>query len=333
MPEALEKSRPSLRTLGNWGMRLLGGGLLVVLLTRVDIHQIYASYQQSTKWIIVLVASGLIPMFYLKTLRWVVILRAQGLRLRVWPSLIANFGSFFVGALTPGRLGEFIKAMYVSREAQVSVAHGLSSVLVDRLFDLYTVMIIGGVSIFQLGSELNIAIAFVIVGGVVTLPLITLLHDRIYSTLESIGTRLGRLGQKLFGEKGMLTDLRRGLRQISVSALSIGLALTLLSYCLYFTQCYLLAVALQIDIPLRAVVFAIAIGGLVTLLPISISGVGTRDAAIVFYLSRYAVQPETALSFSLLVFLVFYVQAGIIGALAWAAQPIPILSALERGDR
>lgn len=332
MSEALKKPGSTLRILGQWGMRLLGIGLLALLLTRVDIGQIYASYQHSTKWIILLVAGGVIPLFYLKTLRWLVILRAQDLRLRVWPSLVAYFSSYFVGTLTPGRLGEFIKAMYVSRRAEVSVAHGFSSVLVDRLFDLYMVMIVGGVAIFQLGTELNIAIAFVIMAGAVTLPLILLLHDRFYLVLESIGMRFGRLSRKLVGEKGLLTELRRGLKQVSVRVVILGAGLTLLSYGLYFGQCYLLARALQIEVPLRAIVFSIAIGGLVTLLPVSISGIGTRDAAIIFYLGQYAVQPETALSFSLLVFLVFYVLAGIIGALAWWAQPIPLLPVSDGGS-
>ena len=89
-------------------------------------------------------------------------------------------------------------------------------------------------------------------------------------------------------------------------------------------RCYLLALALGLKTSFIQISFAVALGSLVTLLPISISGLGTREAAIVAYLGTAGVPAEMALSFSLLVFLTFYVAGGLMGAVAWWVKPIQI---------
>jgi uncharacterized membrane protein YbhN (UPF0104 family) len=86
----------------------------------------------------------------------------------------------------------------------------------------------------------------------------------------------------------------------------------------------MLALALDMSLSYIQVSYAVAIGSLVTLLPISISGLGTREAAIIAYLGTAGVSDEQALGFSLLVFATFYVGGGILGAVAWWFKPAPL---------
>ena len=65
-------------------------------------------------------------------------------------------------------------------------------------------------------------------------------------------------------------------------------------------------------------------GSLVALLPISVAGLGTREAAIVAYLGAAGVSSETGLGLSLLVFLTFHVASGLMGAVAWWIRPIQL---------
>ncbi len=78
------------------------------------------------------------------------------------------------------------------------------------------------------------------------------------------------------------------------------------------------------DVGFMQITYAAAIGSLVTLLPVSISGLGTREAAIIAYLGAQGVTSEGALGFSLLVFFTFYIAGGIIGAAAWWVKPVPL---------
>lgn len=75
-----------------------------------------------------------------------------------------------------------------------------------------------------------------------------------------------------------------------------------------------------------------ALGSLVTLLPISISGLGTREVAIVGYLGTAGMPAEIALGFSLLVFATFYIAGGLMGAVAWWMKPVQLPSRRLEGQ-
>ena len=128
---------------------------------------------------------------------------------------------------------------------------------------------------------------------------------------------------KFFAVDGLLADMRAGLRRLTFKWLVWAVLLTVLAYGIFFGQCYLLAQSLDLDVGFIPIMFAVAYGSLVTLVPISISGLGTREATMIAYLNSAGVNAEAALSFSLLVFVTFYVAGGVIGAVAWWLKPVP----------
>ncbi len=263
-----------------------------------------------------------VPVVFVKTVRWQSILRSQSLRPPAWPAFLAYFGSFFVGLLTPGRLGELAKAYYVVQCCDASLGQALPSVLVDRLFDLYALLLLGGVAVFTILPG-NTAVASL--GALVlllTLPLGLLLHDVTFGWLRKVALRSGSLGRRLAGEGGLLSEIRSALLCLSGRCLLKAAALTALAYAVFGVQCYLLARALSLPIDLMTATTTGALGSLVTLLPISVSGLGTREAAMIAYLGAVDVSAESALGFSFLVFLAFHVAAGLLGAVAWWLQPI-----------
>ncbi len=307
-------------------LRLIGLGLLALLLWRLDTRQI-AAILGGAEWTLVAAAFALnLPQVLLKGMRWRWLLKAQGIRYGVMPASLAYFGSIFIGLFTPGRLGEFIKAVHVSRDCNVPAKRAFSSVLADRLFDLYALAIVGGLALVALGS-IRPLVLLGSLGGLalaLILPLVLLLNGRAFVWMQSWGMRLGKLGRALFTPEGWVAELRNGLLQLGWTSLGQALALTVLAYAVLYTQAFLLALALDIDIGVLQVSFAMALGSLVTLIPVSISGLGTREAAVVAYLGADGVGLEAAMSFSLLVFITFYVGAAVIGAVAWFVKPVSL---------
>lgn len=305
-------------------LRLIGLVLLAVLLARADLDQLWIALRGADWRWVGLAIVGMFPMLLLKTLRWQVILGAQGVRMPLGSAYTAYFASLFVGFLTPGRLGEFIRALYVARETEASSAVGFSSVLADRLFDLYALLIVGGVAAVGLtaGSDAGPELLAVLV--LITLPLLVYLNDRSYGLVRGVAGWSGPWAGRLLKEGGWLDEMRRGLKAVRGREAVLGSLLTAAAYALFFAECYCLALALGLPIGYRTVAFAIAFGSLVTLLPISISGLGAREAAVVAYLGTAGIDAERALVFSLLVFFVFFVLGGLFGAVAWLLKPVPV---------
>ena len=68
--------------------------------------------------------------------------------------------------------------------------------------------------------------------------------------------------------------------------------------------------------------FFMSISSIVTLLPLSFSGIGTRDAALIYLFSIISFSQETALIFSFLILLTFHIFGGLIGAVCFYKKPI-----------
>ena len=266
------------------------------------------------------------PLILIKTARWQGILRSQLVEFRIWSAYLAYFGSLFIGFLTPGRLGEFVKAVHVSEECGVSPTRAFSSVLADRLFDLYLLLMVGGVALIAVTSETLLS---VIVGLMLTLmltvPVLFILdHGENTWPQKLRPPRVGRLGVALSALISWAIEVRSELRRLDGRRFLVAGALTLLAYMVLFSQGFLLALALGLDVGFVQVSYVMALGGLVTLIPVSISGLGTREAVSVAYLGTHGVSSEAALGFSLLVFLTFYFGGGLMGALAWWVKPAPL---------
>ena len=112
--------------------------------------------------------------------------------------------------------------------------------------------------------------------------------------------------------------------------IATAIVLTVLTYAIFFGQCYILALALGLPVGFIQATFAVALGILVELLPISFAGLGTREATIIAYLGTARVPAEAALGFSLLVFMTFYVASGMIGMIAWWLKPVPLKRLRDR---
>ena len=319
-----------MRSPRNWA-RVVGLLVLAVILWRLDLRQL-ASVIQEVALVPLLIALVLIvPLIYLKVVRWRYLLGAHRIQYGLRSALLAYFGGLFVGLLTPGRLGEFVRALHVSQDCEVPVARASATVLADRLFDLMVLLLVGAIALSTLTTSAEASSPFIILGSVmvVAVPLALFIYGPAFRRLQALGPRLGSLGRGALQSGGWLVQLRSGLRDLTWPTLVRGTALTILTYVIFFGQCYLIALALDLRVGLLQVCYVISLGSLVTLVPISVAGLGTREATMIAYLGSLGISAEAAMGFSLLVFLVFYVGVGLIGAAAWWAKPVT----LARGSR
>lgn len=321
-PERMAPPLPQRRRFA-WS-KLIGPVLLVLLLWQVDAGALVQVLGR-VDWRLLAVAMVLnLPMVFCKSCRWQVLLRMQQIAYGTYRAYLAYFGAIFIGFLTPGRLGEFVKALHVSRDCDVSLARAFSSVLVDRLYDLSLLVVVGSAALLTLGHSSTTLLTLAISLGVLIIPLVLFLSEPGFAAIQRLGSHFGEVGRRSVADNGWLAEIRAAMRVLSLRGALLVVGLTILAYTIFFGQCYLLALALALPLSYIQVSYAVALGGLVTLLPISISGLGTREAAIVAYLGTVGIASEQALGFSLLVFAAFYVAGGLLGAVAWWLRPAPL---------
>jgi uncharacterized protein (TIRG00374 family) len=314
-------------------LRILGPILLVYLLLRIGFVEILEILGHAQFLEVVAAVVLVLPLILLKTLRWQGILRAQGIGMSLGAAFLAYFASLFIGFLTPGRLGEFVRAFYVQEAGQGKSGIAFSSVLVDRLFDFVILLLVGGAAFLSSQMTESGVLLIAIPALIVAAALGFLLHPKSYQWMLRVGARLGSFGEKFLGTSGWISQIRDGILMMRWPQFLASVAWTLLAYALFFFQAYVLGHALAIPIGYISSMNTVALGSLVALLPISISGLGTREAVIVAYLGLFGVTREMALSYSLLIFATFNLGGGLMGAIAWMLKPVPLRLLRQPSDQ
>ena len=88
-------------------------------------------------------------------------------------------------------------------------------------------------------------------------------------------------------------------------------------------QFYFLAKALGLLVPFWFFMMIVPPTVLVEIIPISFSGLGTRDATLIFFLSFIGIAAESAVSLSLTIVVIYYFIVGI-GFFIWWKNPVKI---------
>lgn len=298
-------------------LRYVGLLLLVILIVKAGPGEIMKLFSQvSPGWLLLAFALNL-PQLGLKALRWQRLVSWQGMALGYTRALAAYFSALLVGFITPGRLGEMVKVFTLRRACGATLARGLSSVVLDRMFDMYLLLSLGALGLLR----------FALVGDRLPTGVFVMLCCLLALPPLALSARVLRIGARWLagrGSKGVMLaerveDFAVGVAAVGPGRLLVCVALTAMAYAIFFLQCFCCTQALGFTIPFVDLVLLMAATNFISFIPISVSGLGTREACLVFFLGRVipAQTMEMAVSYGLSLFVVLFVGGGVIGWLCW----------------
>ncbi|HPS23937.1 MAG TPA: lysylphosphatidylglycerol synthase transmembrane domain-containing protein [Methanoregulaceae archaeon] len=310
-------------------LSLIGIVLFVFILSRIDLEALFNTLLHTN--IILLTFALLVNCIaiVLKSLKWKIIVNSVKPVFSLAQSVKAFFVGFSFSTITPAKLGDFIKVLYISDD-QCGLGKSISTVVIDRLIDiilLFSIAFIGiyGFSVFYHIEILSIGSTLLIVAGI-AVGLYVVLHRPLLSALlrpffnifvpQYLKDRMTQYYDDFF--TGLFTFYHDRTRFFS----SIGIGI--ISWIPPFVYGYLLALSIGIDTGILFFVLVIPVLSLLDLLPISISGIGTRDVALIFLFGLKGISPELAVAFSLLYLFMSYWLVALIGAAVYLKYPVTI---------
>ena len=280
-----------MRRIVSAGARLLiSAGVMAVLLTRMDLSALRAAFAQVRPAHVLAAVAVYTAAQLVSSLRWHVLGRSLGFG-APWRFLAATyFAGMFCNLFLPTSMGgDVLKAWRVwHREKKGWMS--LVSVLADRGFGLLALIWIGGTAVWLVPAAATVpglrslfaalgagALCAVMLAPQLAVPLERVRHIRGLAE----GTRM---------------IYRRPLTPLLVVALSLliqgaGVAIVIL---------YARMLGMELSVPLAAMAFSAAT--VLTLLPVSLNGIGVREAGYAALLGIGGVAPEQAFTLSLLVF-------------------------------
>jgi len=303
-------------------IKLIGIPAFIWILYSLDLKRLFDSLQSIDISYLIFVILIFFPIILLKTLRWSAILKSRGITLPLSGLYSAYMSSFSAGGVTPGRFGDMLKFSYV-RDAGYGLGISLSSAFSDRLWDAVLLLVLGlfGLPfIYPLSSGQNIVNTAFMLFMVFLIFVVILYKKPVYRLLSKLISQFipEKYSNKLEGEG---KDFFYMLLPKDFWEFSKLLLLTLASWILYFYGYYILSKALGLNVDFLILSLILSLTALLSFIPVTISGIGTRDAALIVLLKPYGVYAEEAVAFSLSILAIFLIDI-VIGFLFSLSNPI-----------
>jgi uncharacterized protein (TIRG00374 family) len=294
---------------------LLSGIFLYFAVRGAHVNAMLAALATADYWYMIPCVVLTLFAFWLRALRWRYLLYS----IRVIPQSVvfsATMIGFLANNVLPARLGELVRAHVVGRRADISRSAALASILIERIFDLFTLLALFGLvamtTEFPGGLD---KVALLVLGlGVLTLLLLLVWHrypERFMKTVlrmiparfrgsaENLGTRF-QTGLNVFDRTSHL--------------LVVGF-LSLLMWFVILVIVGLSMLALGIDKPQpQATMVALVAIALVTMIPSAPGFIGTMQGGGTLALSIYpGITKEQALAFTIVFHATQWFPVNIVG--------------------
>jgi glycosyltransferase 2 family protein len=233
---------------------------------------------------------------FLSAMRWRAVMSAMGKHLDLREALSLTMASWTLSTFTPSKGGDLAKAYFLRGRFPVSTV--LGSVLAERLFDVLTLLLFCLVGSLIYGWKTLAALSGgLLAAGIVGTAVLLLIRLPVPAKLRPKVER-------------MLEALRCLIRRPGYMLLFLALITT--NWMASVVQTWLFYAALRAAVPFGNVLAALPAAIFVGLVPLTVAGMGTRDAALIRLLAGSA-PPAVSLGVGLLYSLCGYWLPGLVG--------------------
>jgi glycosyltransferase 2 family protein len=219
------------------------------------------------------------------------------------------FVSTFVGTFLPATVGGDAVRAYSLAKLNVRSGDAIASVFMDRMLGVASVLLmaLAGLGLAtDLLDNWTIVGALAIAGAACGLTLLLVFSARTAALASGLIQRAPQVLQRPL--TGVLESVRR--YRVHHGALTNVLLGSLGVQALRIVQAYYLGRGLGIGVPIGVYFAFVPLILLVMLLPVTVNGIGTSQAAFVWFFARAGVEPAPAFALSVL-----FVALGIVGNL------------------
>ena len=303
----------------NWLRITVSIGLLVVLLSSMDLGESWSVVSAAHVGYVILAFALMMADRFLAAYRWYLLIADTTPDLKFTDVLRVFFVSNFLGTFMPGTVGIEVMRVYGLARVTADSALSVSSVLVERALALLTLFVLVLVGVIASPLALPPAVGHLATAGLAILGLICVaaMHRRIRSL-----THVMLPGAKLEPVRVWLDKLYASLDTYKAQP-RMMLRVTVLTIIFQFLRIATVVVAawaLHIHAPLMHFILTVPICIFAQQLPISIGGLGVREMGYVYFMSLVGIGSESAFALSL--FIYFAVMLTVVpGAWLYARQP------------
>ena len=305
----------------NWKKLLpvIGIVLFIFILFQLDFTQIKGIFSNIHPFYAILSFFVFIPLLLLVNIEWQLLLKRQRIHVSFWYSIKNFFIGYYYGFITPGGLGAITRSLYLSNQSKEPLPKCFSNIVTFNTIEYLALLLLGFVGAFFLSSIypfLFIFIFFMVI-FVIFLYILFFKWSKSQHLFQKIVTH--RLLSKITSTfQHSIESFHKDVPTLKDAFIPFILSLT--GWTMKYIMLFFIAQLFGISIPLFYFILIVAVADVFSSIPISIYGLGTREAALITMVSvpRFTngivISAEQIVSLSLFWYVIIWLIPSIIGA-------------------
>ncbi len=294
-----------------WSGIAISAIFMLMLFSKIDFNQLWTALLRVDYRFIVLAVVATFASYLLRAVRWHYLLIPEK-RIPLSSLYPATIIGYMANNLLPARLGEFVRAYILAKKEGLQTPTVFASLVIDRLFDGFTVMLILLFTLFtlKLPQGMTDAETLLKTGGAVTFALyvgiiifLILLKRQTNRTLHWTAVLLKPLPKK-FSDRIILL-LGSFIGGIRISSKGVDISAILMSSILVWICCiipvYSVLLGFDIKLPIVASMFILVLLVFAVMVPASPGYIGTYHYACFKGLSAFGIPESTAVAVALVI--------------------------------
>jgi uncharacterized protein (TIRG00374 family) len=282
--------------------RYLGVLVFIIVIARTDLHELLNWLKNVDLWFLLGALLLQVMLLLVKSVRWLLLNEKKPDITKMFQRFGEFQEAYALGTVTPGRMGELMKAGHAQGRSGV-VTSGLL-VIAERGFDLSVFFLVAGITLSLdffsvLGPAVGYLLILVALTGM-TIAVSILVFPVVVRWVDWIMKRIRILPP----DKSLAFEKR------SSGRILMFLLLSLVSNLIAFLSFYFTALAANVDLGFMIVSGSVALAGVMNTIPVTIMGIGTRDITLIYVLNE--VPRAQVIAFSSLILMVFQIFGGVL---------------------
>jgi hypothetical protein len=215
------------------------------------------------------------------------------------------FISWSIGLISPGKVGEFSILYFLKRYENIGYGKTLAISVIDKLMTIISLVIVSSLIIPMVFQDTGLLMAILFIISFIFILICMLNSDFIRTLIKKYILRKHAVKFEKFH------STFRSIIKKHKSKIFLNFLLTLLKWFSTASFTYIALIVMGQNISLFTVFVIVCITILVSIIPISLSGLGVKEMTFIGLMALYGVSSEIILALSILSLAIAYVLAAV----------------------
>ena len=293
---------------------IIGIIILIIIIIRLDLEKIFGVFSNINPIFSLLCFFAILPVILMTNIQWQILLKKQKIKVSFLYSLKNILIGYFYGFISPGGIGAYTRALYLENESKAPLGKCLSNIIIFNTIDYLTLLLLGAIGAILLSSiyPYLFLVIIIVIFFVLFLLLFFLKKEKSKNLfIKIIQTRLfAAVKEKLIESlDSFYEDLPR------FKDVLIPFIISIIGWIVRFAELFFISKLFSIEVPFVYFILIIAVANVIASLPITIYGLGTREASLITMFLFFEVVPEKVLGLSLFWFTIIWFSPSVTGAI------------------